>query len=126
MAWVKNEEPAASRVQALVDKAEAKQLDLIMSMVNVGEVYYLLARLRGHGYAERFCDDLRTGPVRVVGAPNDLILEAAQWKSRYPISYADAFAAATARRERAALVSGDPDFKVLSEAGIVELEWIGG
>ncbi|MBI3696593.1 MAG: hypothetical protein HY238_17350, partial [Acidobacteria bacterium] len=41
MAWIKDEEPAASRVQALVEAAEARGLELLISMVNLGEVYYL-------------------------------------------------------------------------------------
>ena len=126
MAWVSGEQPARSRVQALMDGAESRQIDLSMSMVNAGEVYYRLARQRGQQYARSFWDDFQTGPTRIVEAPNWLILEAAQWKSQHPISYADAFAIATARWERAALVTGDPDFKPLAEAGVVELEWIGG
>ncbi|MBI3695015.1 MAG: type II toxin-antitoxin system VapC family toxin [Acidobacteria bacterium] len=126
MAWVSGEQPARSWVQALMDSAESRQIDLTMSMVNAGEVYYRLARQRGQHYARTFWDDFQTGPTRLVEAPNWLILEAAQWKSQHPISYADAFAVATARWERGALVTGDPDFKPLAEAGIVELEWIGG
>jgi ribonuclease VapC len=60
-------------------------------------------------------------PVRVVPAPNSLILKAARWKSRFRLSY-DAFAVATAVGERAALVSGDPELRELAEAGIVRLE----
>ena len=126
MAWVSGEQPARRRVQALMDSAETRQIDVCMSMVNAGEVYYRLARQHGQQYARSFWDDFQTGPTRIVDAPNWLILEAAQWKSQYPISYADAFAVATARRERASLVTGDPDFKPLAEAGVVELEWIGG
>ena len=125
MAWVKDEEPAASQVEDLLDAGEARQVDLLMSMINVGEVYYLLRKQRGPPRAEKFWDDIQTLPVRIVGAPNDLILEAARFKSQYPISYADAFAVATAVRERATLVTGDLDFKALSEANVVEIEWLG-
>lgn len=123
-AWVRGE-PSAPKVRALLSAAETGTLDLIMSMVNVGEVYYLLAKQRARGEAEQFLDDVERVPVRIVGAPNDLILEAARWKSQYPISYADGFALATAVRERATLVTGDPDFRFLREAGIVDVEWIG-
>ena len=126
MAWISGEQPARAKMQALLEEAERGQVDLSMSMVNAGEVYYRLARQRGRDCAQSFWDDFQTGPTRIVDAPNWLILEAAQWKSRYPISYADAFAVATARREQAALVSGDPDFQALAASGIVELEWIGG
>lgn len=123
-AWVRGE-PSAPKVRALLSAAETGALDLIMSMVNVGEVYYLLAKQRARGEAEQFLDDVERVPVRIVGAPNDLILDAARWKSQYSISYADGFALATAVREHATLVTGDPDFRFLREAGIVDVEWIG-
>ena len=125
MAWINGERPAVGKVQALLEEADAGQLDLSMNMVNAGEVYYLLARQHGDAYAGGFWDDLQTTPIRIVDAPNWLILEAARWKSRYRISYADAFAVATAIRERATLVSGDPDFRALSDSRVVDLEWIG-
>jgi len=107
MAWLNGEQPAAAKVQALLDRAEAGRALVSMNMVNVGEVYYLLARRRGQQYASSFWEDLQTSRVVVCPAPNDLILDAARWKSRHPVSYADAFAAATAIRDRGVLVTGD-------------------
>jgi len=43
-------------------------------------------------------------------------------KSRLAMSYADCFAAATAIRENAAIVTGDPEFKKLGKE--VEIDWI--
>jgi len=125
MAWVNGEEPAGLKVQSLLDTADAGQLDLLMSMINVGEVYYLLVKEQDREAADYFWKRFQTSSVRIVQAPNDLIFEAAQLKSRFPISYADAFAAATAVRRSAALVTGDPDFRPLADAGVITLEWIG-
>jgi len=50
-------------------------------------------------------------------------MEAARLKATYPLSFADCFAAATAIRERAALVTGDPEFKKLGKA--VTIDWVG-
>lgn len=125
MAWLRAEDPARLKVRGLLDTASRGEVELVMNMVNVGEVYYLVAKERDRPQAEIFLADFQTMPVQIVGAPNDLILEAARWKSRYPISYADAFALATAIRRRGALVTGDPDFKPIRDAGIVELDWIG-
>ena len=63
--------------------------------------------------------------IQALAVPKGLILEAAHLKGRYPISYADAFAVATAIRLRAPLVSGDPELKVFQESGVVEIDWIG-
>ena len=76
-------------------------------------------------YALTFWEDFQTAPVRILDAPNSLILEAAEWKSRHRISYADAFALATAAREQAPLVSGDPEFQTFLHGGPIQIEWIG-
>ena len=125
LAWIYGEEPAVAEVTVLLERAAAGAITLSMSMVNIGEVYYRLAKRSGRERATAFWEDFQTTPVRILPVPNSLILEAAHWKSRYPISYADAFAVATAIREQAVLVSGDPDFRALADAGDVQLEWIG-
>jgi predicted nucleic acid-binding protein len=62
-------------------------------------------------------------PIRLlVPQPEDFI-EAARLKSTRRISYADAFAAALARAEAAALVTGDPELRELAD--ILTIEWIG-
>ena len=125
MAWLNDEEPAASHFEALLDDATLGRTALAMSMVNVGEVYHLVAKRYGQRQATSFWEEFQTTPIRILPAPNALILEAARWKSQYPISYADAFALASVLVEQAVLVTGDPDFRALSEAGVVQLEWIG-
>ncbi|MBI1748264.1 MAG: type II toxin-antitoxin system VapC family toxin [Acidobacteria bacterium] len=125
LAWLQDELPAADRVQKMLDVAEAGALQLSMSMINVGEVYYRLAKKRTEKEARAFLSDLKRMPIRTVATPKRLILEAAQLKGRYAISYADAFAVATAIREQAPVVSGDPEFKIFIGTELVEIEWIG-
>ena len=43
----------------------------------------------------------------------------------YPLSYADAFAAETARDQNAILVTGDPELWQLSKLEPIELLWVG-
>lgn len=125
LAWLNDEQPAADKVQKMLDEAEAGGLQLRMSIINVGEVYYRLARVRGEDESRAFLKDLKRMPIRTLAAPNKLVIEAAKLKSRYPISYADAFAVATARREGAAVVTGDPELKQFISGGVIEIEWIG-
>ncbi|MBI3184359.1 MAG: hypothetical protein HYZ28_19670 [Myxococcales bacterium] len=42
-----------------------------------------------------------------------MALEAARQKARYAISYADAFVVATARQEKAVVLTGDPEILAL-------------
>jgi predicted nucleic acid-binding protein len=94
-----------------------------MSWMNVGEVYYMTARKLGATQAAEFQERLPSLPVRLVLPDSAAVWSAAELKARYRISYADAFAAALARKENAALVTGDPELRALAE--IVSVEWIG-
>lgn len=127
LAYLEEESPAADRLEALLDQADRGEIQLFMNMVNVGEVYYRLAKSQSESRARAFWEDFQTTQVKIVPAPNDLILEAARWKGRYPISYGDAFALATALREGASLVTGDADFLSVRAdlSGTLQLDWIG-
>ena len=54
--------------------------------------------------------------------PNDLIFRAAELKARYPISYADAFALASAIEHQAELVTGDPELRRVEH--LVGIVWV--
>jgi uncharacterized protein len=47
---------------------------------------------------------------------------AAELKARHALSYAECFAAATAIKHEAAVVTGDPEFKKVED--LVAIEWI--
>jgi ribonuclease VapC len=49
-------------------------------------------------------------------------MAAARIKASHAISYADAFAAATAQKHEAVLVTGDPDFKLVEN--LIDIEWL--
>jgi len=48
---------------------------------------------------------------------------AADFKARYKISLADAFAAALAKERKSELVTGDPEFKALEKE--IKIHWLG-
>ncbi len=123
LAWLQNERPAADRVGAMLAEAEEGRTRLLINIVNVGEVYYRVMRARSEEEAEALLRDMRGWPLRIVPAGNRLVLSAARLKGRYRLSYADAFAVATALRERAVLVTGDPEIGALG-GGVVDVEWI--
>ncbi|MBI4687438.1 MAG: type II toxin-antitoxin system VapC family toxin [Nitrospirae bacterium] len=95
----------------------------IMNDINIGETYYILARERGLQAADYFIDVIMPSlPITLLANSLNEILEAARLKSRLAMSYADFFAAATAIREKAEIITGDPEFKQLEKE--VEIEWI--
>jgi predicted nucleic acid-binding protein len=122
LAWVRDEEPAASAVDALFKAHAARELDLTIHIINLGEVYYRLRRTAGTSAAETTHTKL-SAVLTVVDATHEIVLEAARWKATHRISFADGFALATAARLRAPLVTGDPDFRSV-HAPEIQIEWL--
>jgi predicted nucleic acid-binding protein len=125
IAWLQGEEPARAKVRELLEQASRRETKLSISLINAGEVFYLIAKRHGAAPAERFLADLATMPIQALLPDRRLILGAARLKSRYPISYADAFAVETAREQNATLVTGDPELRQLSKQEPIELLWVG-
>jgi ribonuclease VapC len=122
VAWLEKEE-GYLRVVELLGKARKKELKLAMSVVNFGEVFYRTAKQHGIEEAIRTEKRLRTLPINTVAPVEEkLVMRAAYLKAQYPISYADAFAAALTEQEKAILLTGDPDFKRIEK--IIRVEWL--
>ena len=112
-------------MRQLLDEAEHRRHRLWMNIVNMGEVFYLSVKARDGAFGERVLKMLRSR-VSVISATDELVLWAAQLKAKHAISYADAFAAATAIDRQLPLVTGDPELRVMAESeNQLQLEWIG-
>jgi ribonuclease VapC len=118
LALLRGERPALDVMSRYVNQAATGRVRLALNIVNLGEVLYRLIQLEGTSEARKHVSRFRAGPVDVLPAREDIVFEAAELKARYPISYADAFAVATARRESATLLTGDPEILALPR-GIV-------
>jgi predicted nucleic acid-binding protein len=125
LSWLKGARHATDAVRRILEDSEHGRVELQMNIINVGEVFYILAKNAGPQEAEDFLRDFRQMPLKSVSVPKALVLAAARLKAKYPISYADAIAAETAVRAGAALVTGDPDFKRFIGGDLVQVEWIG-
>lgn len=110
------------KVRDLLRDAARSGEPLLMNEINIGEVYYVAARERSFERAEDFLHRLELLPIRAVPNSFPEVLEAARIKARVPISYADAFAVATAVRFGATVVTGDPDFHKVED--LVPVEWL--
>jgi len=96
---------------------------IIVNEINVGESYYIIARERGIKQADYFIETILPNlPIDIKSNSFDQIIDASRIKVDYPVSYADCFVVATAVREKAMIVTGDPDFKRFGD--IVDVEWI--
>jgi len=113
LAFLQKEEPAASRVKQLMEDAEKGNVELFISIINLGEVTYRIGKLKGEDEAKETLDEIRRLPLTVVPATEEAVFSAAGFKMHYAISYADAFAAAAAEELGAVLVTGDPELEQL-------------
>jgi predicted nucleic acid-binding protein len=120
--WIEEKQPATDIVDNLLADAESGAARLLMSAINVGEVYYFVRKYHGETLAESWRESSRTLPITIEVPTADEIWDAALLKGKYPIAYEDAFAAALAQKYRCPLLTGDPDFRRLPN---LELDWIG-
>jgi ribonuclease VapC len=93
-----------------------------MNQINVGEVYYKTIRAVGLEEAKNFLENFFRLPLSIINPDSELIWKASEIKAEYSISYADCFAAATALRYEASILTGDPEFKKIES--FVAVEWL--
>ena len=117
-------EAGMPRVRTLLAGAGRGALSMYFSLINLGEVLYIVERERGLVAAQRTLAALDQLPILFVPVTRAAVLAAARFKARYSISYADAFAAAAAQEQSAVLLTGDPEFKPLVADGMVQVEWL--
>jgi uncharacterized protein len=118
-----NREAGFEKVLNVLKAGNGLGMPVLMNDVNVGETYYILSRKRGPEKADYFLHAILPGlPIDVISNSFEDVMEAARIKARYPLSFADCFAAATARRENALLMTGDPEFSHVGH--LVSVEWL--
>jgi predicted nucleic acid-binding protein len=116
------DEPGADLVRGLLLKAEEGSLRLLMSVVNLGEVWYSIARATSPETADLYVQEIEGMAIEIIPADWALTRQAAAFKALGNISYADCFAAALAKGQEAEVVTGDKEFEGLAaEIGIVWL-----
>jgi predicted nucleic acid-binding protein len=116
------DEPSGEQVEELIASAHEEQIPIYMSVVNVGEVWYTLAREVSAEDANASVKSLHDLRIQFEDADWNLTQEAARFKSRNKMSYADCFAAALAKAKKAELVTGDKEFKPLD--GEIKISWL--
>lgn len=116
------DEPSGEQVEDLIATAHEEEIPIYMSVVNVGEVWYTIAREVSEEEANFSVKSLRDLRIQFEDANWEITQEAARFKSLYKISYADCFAAALAKLKRAELITGDKEFRSLEND--VKVFWI--
>lgn len=115
-------ENRGEKVTEILKRAHSGKVILYLSVINLGEVYYITMKERGNEKAEEAIMLIGQLPIKIVDADKDLTIEAAKLKAKYPVAYADCFASALAIKKNIRLITGDPEFKRLEKE--VKIVWI--
>lgn len=115
-------EPAAQQVRQVLRTARRKQAVVLLSLIAYGECLSVIEREQGCQHAQRAVGVIDQLAVHVMPADRSLVFEAAHVKARYPISYADAFSVALAKRNHGRVMTGDPEFKAVESE--VAVRWL--
>ena len=102
--------PGAGKVEELIRLGVEGKRQLLMSVVNWGEVYYSTWRAKGPGVARKVLEDIAQLPLEIVHADLELTRAAAELRAEHKLPYADCFAAALAASRKASLATSDKDF----------------
>jgi len=121
-----NDEDGAENISQLFEEANLGQIDLIISVVNLCEVFYDRLKAKDAEIALDFFEDIKLLPVSICrNIGDDLIAEASKFKVEWKVSLADAFALGLARLMGGKLVSTDHhEFDVIAESGLVKFYWL--
>jgi predicted nucleic acid-binding protein len=115
-------EPSAQKIADHIADAHDDGISLFISVVNAGEVWYIIARETSISDADRSILQLRQLGIKFVDVNWTLAHEAGSYKSKHKMSFADCFAAALAKQERAVLLTGDPEFKQVEKE--ITINWL--
>jgi predicted nucleic acid-binding protein len=100
-------------VERLLQSALQQQSSVLISVLNWGEIFYLLWQRRGEETALRTITNLSRLPLRIVPVDLAQALKAGEIKAVHKIPYVDCVAAALAVLQQATLVTSDRDFEKL-------------
>ncbi len=105
------DEPAAEKIVEVIADAHEQEIPLYMSVVNVCEVWYILAREISEAEADSSVNDLQRLGIQFQETDWDTAKEAARFKAKGKMSLGDCFAAALAKELKADLMTGNNEFK---------------
>ena len=121
MAYLEGE-PGAETIRNLLLQSLRGEMHLVVTTINLGEVYYNIARTNSLEIADRLVGKLIDLPIEIASVDWELALQAARLKAETPIAFADCFAAALAQLRECTVVTGDKEFQRLESK--VHVEWL--
>jgi predicted nucleic acid-binding protein len=115
-------EPGHEQVAGLLSHLRRVKSPPLLSAMNLGEIIYTIKRNFGDQKKIEVLAHIERMGFTVIPVPNNLIFRAAEFKAEYSISFADCFALAAALEHKAAIVTGDPEFRKVEH--LARVVWI--
>ncbi len=95
---------------------------ILFCWVNLLEVYYKIYRKRGVLAADKALSIIKKLPLKLVLPDEELFLQTARVKGEYAIALADCFIIAIAKKFKACVLTGDPEFKKVEKE--IKIIWL--
>jgi len=115
-------EAGHEKVLRLLEQIRKAGVQKYLSAINLGEIIYSTKRAFGDQKKIEVLAHIERLKFAVLPVPNSLVFQAAEYKAQFSIAYADCFALASAVEHRAAVVTGDPEFRKVEH--LVEVVWV--
>lgn len=112
MAYLRGEKNFQMVRTIIIETLQGKSKSF-MSVINLGELYYMQTRKSGMIRAEKSVKFVNRAGILIEPATTVRVMNAAKIKATVSLSYADAFAASLALELNATLVTGDSEYKPL-------------
>jgi predicted nucleic acid-binding protein len=120
------DEDGSDLFESILIQARNNEIQLIMHIVNLGEVYYDILKRNDVKTAQQTYKFIKQLPVRFENHISDqMIFIAGELKANYRMSYADSFAAAQTILFNAELLTSDhKEFEPLKQANKLRVRWL--
>lgn len=115
-------EKGYEKVVHLLEEIKKTGAAKYINAINLGEIIYSTKREFGDQKKVEALANIERLNFTILPTPNNLILQAAEYKAQYSISYADCFILASAIEHEAIIVTGDPEFKKVEH--LVDIIWV--
>lgn len=116
------DEAGTSRVESLLKNAANEKCHIFVSIINLGEMLYIIERRGGVTKSQDALALIRQLPIEVLPADEQAVFDAAHIKAGHTLSYADAFAVVATIRNSAVLLTSDSEFE--SVLSLIDVEWL--
>jgi ribonuclease VapC len=115
-------EAGYEKVLRLLEQIRKSEVRKYLNVINLGEIIYSTKREFGDQKKIEVLAHIERLNFIILPVPNSLVFQAAEYKAQFSISYADCFALASAIEHKAAIVTGDPEFKKV--AHLADVVWV--